>query len=490
MSNQRLITFVQASIGGFIAGLSLSQGISLMMPFAVALLWASIIRPFSGFLWGFIAVLVSHRWLLDLHPIDWLGIPYLLSLPISISIWLFCGLIAGLLVWIWSYLANTYRRTFLKGEFLLREVFYVLIFSTLWGLGEVLLSQSPLFWIGIGTSLLPGDRFLAGFSRWIGSGGLACIQFFWGWWLFKIVINFRRQMKWKKIFLFGLSVLFFAHIVGWKLLSKDISYKSIPIAMWQTNIPIREKFSRDNLNRIPEQVNRSLNKANELGASILVAPEGTLQANQSLSYPAPISFLVGGFRWVNNHQRSSLLVFESGETKFSQALDKYRLVPLGEWTPSWKGFSFAGLSAVGGVHPGEPSRKLEWEGPSLAVAICYEISDGLSISNAVRGGAEWILAIANLDPYPISLQREFLSLAQLRSIESGRDLISSANTGPTSLINSSGQINFLADPFQEEFDLVKLHLRKGKTGYLIVGESPLIALLIICLLGEYFTRRN
>ena len=41
--------------------------------------------------WGGLAVLTSHRWLLALHPLTWMGVPAVLSLPIAIAIWGVCG---------------------------------------------------------------------------------------------------------------------------------------------------------------------------------------------------------------------------------------------------------------------------------------------------------------------------------------------------------------------------------------------------------------
>ena len=146
------------------------------------------------------------------------------------------------------------------------------------------------------------------------------------------------------------------------------------------------------------------------------------------------------------------------------------------------------LSAIGGIEPGEPSRLLSWKGPSAAIAICYELSDGNAIAQAVSDGAQWILAIANLDPYPISLQRQFVALAQLRSIETERDLISVASTGPTALVLASGVIKSRIKPFVETTELVELHLNSDLTGYTRWKETPLIGLFLIALFGVFFFR--
>ena len=49
------------------------------------------------------------------------------------------------------------------------KIFSAIAMASLWGLAEVVLAQMPLFWIGIETALLPGDRALAGLARWVGA---------------------------------------------------------------------------------------------------------------------------------------------------------------------------------------------------------------------------------------------------------------------------------------------------------------------------------
>ena len=161
----------------------------------------------------------------------------------------------------------------------------------------------------------------------------------------------------------------------------------------------------------------------------------------------------------------------------SNSIDKHRLVPLGEWAPSLPGL--AGLSAVGGLQSGEPSRLWRWGGPPVAVAICYEIRNGTAIAEAVAGGAQWILAAANLDPYPLLLQRQFLALAQLRSLETARPLVSVANTGPTALIADRGLVKSQLPAMVPGLLPVGLEPLQGMTLYAVWREWPLWLMLLI-----------
>jgi apolipoprotein N-acyltransferase len=107
---------------------------------------------------------------------------------------------------------------------------------------------------------------------------------------------------------------------------------------------------------------------------------------------------------------------------------------------------------------------MSWPSP-FAVAICYEISDGRALAKATAQGAEWLLTIANLDPYPQLLQRQFLALAQLRAIETGRDVLSVANTGPTALVSADGTVQRLLEPQTDAVAAAELQRRQQLTGY-------------------------
>ena len=56
-----------------------------------------------------------------------------------------------------------------------------LLGASLWGLVEVGLARGPLFWIGLGSAPLPGDRSLAGLAALGGAGLVAALQLAIGW---------------------------------------------------------------------------------------------------------------------------------------------------------------------------------------------------------------------------------------------------------------------------------------------------------------------
>ena len=458
MGDVRSQVLLRGLLGGVLAGAAPAFAGPLLMVPALALLWSVATRPRVAALWGLLAVLISHRWLLALHPLTWMGIPAALSLPIALTVWLICGGVAALLLLVWSGLA---RWCFSR----LWSPFGVLLLTVLWAASELLLESSPLFWIGLSGSVLPLDRPLAGLARWLGSGGLAALQLGWGWGLWQV--SRRGGQGWALWFV----SLVLVHVLGAQLLASPESRVGLKLGVWQPAIPTREKFSSERQQQFSQQLSAALQEAESLGVEALVAPEGTLPSNWS--HPAegiPLPLLSGGFRWVRGQQRSSLLLAVPEQPRPQALLDKHRLVPLGEWLPPLPPGFTQGLSAVGGLEAGSPSRLTSTGFGPVGVAICYELSNGRSLAAATAGGAEWLLTIANLDPYPELLQRQFLALAQLRAIESGRDLLSVGNTGPTAVVRADGTVQRLLPSGVEGVAVADLQRRTHKSPYVqLVG---------------------
>jgi apolipoprotein N-acyltransferase len=248
------------------------------------------------------------------------------------------------------------------------------------------------------------------------------------------------------------------------------------VLVLQPAIPTREKFQPVQQERLLRLLDSALVEARSSDAT-LVLPEGALPLDQGLPAPAPVEVLSGGFRRAHASLRSALLRFAPRSTRADGWVDKHRVVPLGEWVPLAPLLRWSGLSAVGGLEAGAPSRLLRRPAGPIGVAICYEIADGRALARASRDGARWLLASANLDPYPLTLQGQFQALAQLRALESGRWLVSAANTGPSVLVDPAGRVMAALPSGRPTTGLFTVPIRQGFTPYLVGGERPLLGLL-------------
>jgi len=463
-----------AAAAGLLAGLALPPlGLPPLLWLALALLWAQAGSPHpwrGGALWGAAAVLVSHRWLLWLHPLDWIGVPGPLSLPICLALWLLIGGLAGLLVAAWVALARRLDPALPATALLL---------AALWGLAEVVLARGPLFWIGLGVAPLPLDRPLAGLAALGGAGALAALQLLLGWGLWRASVDPPAR---RRLLLGSALLVLVTHLAGAAALAavRPGAGRLERLMVLQPAIPTRHKFEaarqRQLLGRLLDAQRQAAATPAATAAVSLLLPEGALALGQPLPVAPELEVLSGGFRQEDTGTRSSLLRFAPGDRDPVGWLDKHRLVPLGEWVPLAGLARWSGLSAVGGLEPGPSSRLLARPAGAIGVAICYELSDGASLAAASRAGALWLLASANLDPYPPLLQHQFSALAQLRAMETGRWLVSAANTGPSLVIDPAGRRVASLPAGRSAVASVELRQRSTLTPYDRWGDTPLVVL--------------
>ncbi len=484
-------TPLAVALAGGLAGLALPPlGWPPLLWLALLPLWVVVAAASpgqaarGGALWGAAAVLVSHRWLLGLHPLDWIGVPGPLSLPLCILLLVLCAALAAALVGLWAALAAWLGAWRFSSALLL---------CSGWGLAEVLLAKAPLFWIGLGSAALPGDRALAGLAQLGGAGGLAALQLAIAWLAWR-GCTARRRLAWLAALA---AVLLLAEAGAAALLARlpaDPPGRE-QVLVLQPAIPTREKFSWLQRQRLERQLALALEEGAAAGAHLVLLPEGALGLEPALPQPVPLELISGGFRWQEwgrerLEQRSALLRFAPGATTAGSWLDKHRLVPLGEWVPLAQLVRWSGLSAVGGLEPGPSSRLLARPAGPVAGAICYELADGNALAAAVRQGAGWLLATANLDPYPLQLQRQYEALAQLRAIETGRWLVSSANTGPSLLVDPGGVVRQRLPAGLPARALLALAPRQQLTPYGRFGDAPLALLTLAALVGCLGQRRR
>ncbi|MEB3165995.1 MAG: apolipoprotein N-acyltransferase [Cyanobacteriota bacterium] len=483
MGDDRRLPLLMALVAGALAGLALPPvGLPPLLWLALAPLWALVGSPsrraavWGGGLWGLAAVLVSHRWLLWLHPLDWIGVPAPLSLPVCLSIWLLCGCAGGLLVALWLLLARWCDPRRLSGA---------LLAALVWGLAEVLLARGPLFWIGLGGSALPADPALARLAWLGGAGAIAAFQLLIGWCLWRLVVTRPRT----PLILLTLVLLLLGHAPALSALQAEAADPEVAsgerLLLVQPAIATRRKFEPREQLRWLAQLERLQRRYQPPLVEGLLLPEGSLLQGQPLPLPAAAEVLAGGFRWQGEELRSSLLRFEAGQRDPVDAVDKHRLVPLGEWVPLSGLLRWSGLSAVGGISPGAPSRLLSRPQGPVAAAICYEIADGSALARATRQGARWLVASANLDPFPLLLQRQYEALARLRSIETGRWLVSAANTGPSLLIDGQGRLRQRLPAGEPTSAVVTVQSSQRLTPYDRWGEAPLVAALALTALLRF-----
>jgi apolipoprotein N-acyltransferase len=82
------------------------------------------------------------------------------------------------------------------------------------------------------------------------------------------------------------------------------------------------------------------------------------------------------------------------------------------------------------------------------------------------------------------LQRQFVALAQLRAIETGRAVVSAANTGPSVLVGARGEVGQQLPAGRPATGLFAVPQLEMLTPYDRFGEAPLLLLVALAGLGR------
>ena len=173
---------------------------------------------------------------------------------------------------------------------------------------------------------------------------------------------------------------------------------------------------------------------------------------------------------------------------------KRRLVPFGEYVPLGeyiRGFiEFFDLpTSFINIGPAD-QHGLIAQGVRITPAICYEIVYPDLVAQAAKE-TQVLLSVNNLGWFLDSIQsKQFMQMAQMRALETGRYLIYSTNNGPSAIIDNKGQILSQSDSFKEQTFSGKIRPVADWTPFMIIGSWPLalLAALILLLLKKPWRR--
>ena len=293
----------------------------------------------------------------------------------------------------------------------------------------------------------------------------------------------------------------------------EASGEPITASILQGNIYQDDKFK-------PEQLEPTLtlywdmiheNKESDL----IVLPETALPTNfrfhmddfifplQELAKKQQLTIMLGGF-YENEKggvENSVLSITANNREIYS----KQHLVPFGEyipllnylrWLDEWIQLPYDNVASGIDKDTLLVSGKLisdnkESEGFLAQITVCYEDAFGEEMIKSLPE-AKLLINITNdgwftgsLEPY------QHMQIARMRSIETGRYMIRSTNTGPSGIIDEKGKIIATAPIYTTAVITHKVQLFTGTTPYVRWGNGLVVSLLcVILLFGFYMARKR
>ena len=373
-----------------------------------------------------------------------------------------------------------------------------------WLLGEWLrtwlLTGFP--WLFIGYAHL--NTWLSG---WAPVAGVLCLT-----WLSLITSGLLAQWLWQGkasrslLISTGLCALVWGAGAGLKTITwATPAEQTISVGMVQPNVDQGIKLNWDY-----EAIDTSLNQLRQLSENLwsnnwVIWPEAAIPT--ALTYQTALPFLE------EMNQRAA----QSGAALFTGVIfadakrqhyynsiaglgeglgfyHKRRLVPFGEYVPLEEYvrglIEFFDLpTSFINLGPQE-QHGLIAQGIRITPAICYEIVYPDLIARSARE-TQVLLNVNNLGWFLDSIQsKQFMQMAQMRALETGRYLIYSTNNGPSAIIDNKGRVLSRSDSFKEQTFTGQIHPVSDWTPFMIMGSWPLALLagLVLALLAFISTR--
>lgn len=176
---------------------------------------------------------------------------------------------------------------------------------------------------------------------------------------------------------------------------------------------------------------------------------------------------------------------------------KRRLVPFGEYVPledQLRGLIEFFNLPTSFIHLGpQDQHGLIAKGVRITPAICYEIVYPDLIAQAAKE-TQVLLSVNNLGWFLDSIQsKQFMQMAQMRALETGRYLVYSTNNGPSAIIDNHGKILSHSDSFKAQTFNGVIYAVKDWTPFMLYGSGPLVifaTLLLLCISLPHLLKRD
>ncbi len=420
--------------------------------------------------------------------------------------------LASLIVLIFAvFLAFVFALPFyIVGKWFREHPFNLIIaLPACWLLGEWLRSWllTGFPWLYLGYAHL--DTWLSG---WAPVGGVMSISFMLvvtAAVIAELILFFKQKTHLSKNTVIAASVIVISFWFGGFAL-QQITWakpedKPIKVAMVQPNLAQDIK-----LNWSQESVYKSLDQLKDQSQNLwqndwVIWPEAAIPT--ALTFHTALPFLEEINSIASEHQTAlftGVIYDDEEEGKYYNSIvglgsgygfyHKRRLVPFGEYVPledQLRGLiEFFDLpTSFINLGPSE-QHGLIAKGIRITPAICYEIVYPDLIAESAKE-TQVLLNINNLGWFLDSIQsKQFMQMAQMRALETGRYLVYNTNNGPSALIDNKGQVIIQSTAFKEDTLSGVIYPVKGWTPFMIIGSWPLVLIVGLILFGLGFIGRK
>lgn len=380
-------------------------------------------------------------------------------------------------------------------------VFYLLLFPLLGILFEWLRSWilTGLPWLLMGYSQISTP--LAGYAPIFGVYGLSLISMIIAGGL-ALLVHKKQRLG----LIVGISVLFLIGFILQQQQWTKASGRALKVSLVQANINQQSRWNRNFLQSIKQKYYH-LSENLWQSTDLLVWPENAIpifyQYEEQSFFKKitaqviknDISFITGvpylkqqklaqqkssEKTHIKRVYYNSLLKIEKDAKQF---YFKRHLVPFGEYLPleHWlRGLiEFFNIPMSGFSLPEKKQKMMTIKGIPVAITLCYEdIFPELLLNQLPK--AQFLINLSNNGWYGDSLApHQHLQIAQMRALETGRELIRSTTSGISALIDAKGQLKKHSKQFESAILSGKIQPRTGSTPFVRYENTALLIYAVL-----------
>ncbi|BAY42612.1 apolipoprotein N-acyltransferase [Scytonema sp. HK-05] len=516
-----LIPYLIALFSGVLMGLTVAPyGAWLLAWIALAPLWVLVVsysaqrkNPSPSALlplslaWGIGYHGVALSWITGIHPMTWMGVPWLASLAIALFCWVFISLWGAALVASWAIAIRVICRSIHNG------FVRVLIGTALWCALEALWSAGPLYWSSVSYTQSPHNLAILHLGQLSGPSAVTAAIVAVNGLIAEAFINrptpkahVQTALDAKnakissefsppiRLFYFGSAVALFLilHLIGFGLYSRPLTQlpkAALKVGIVQGNVPNEIKLYPEGFRRAIEgYTNGYLTLANQ-GVDAVLTPEGALPFFQDEIMASSLVTAVrekgvvawiGGFYKQGSSYTNSLFAI-AGDGEIKSRYGKAKMVPIGEYIPFEPilGGIINRLSPLDEHQvPGSPNQVFDTPFGRAIVGICYESAFSGQFRRQAAAGGQFILSASNDAHYSAAMPAQHHAQDIMRAIETDRWAVRATNTGYSAFVNPHGRTVWISGHNTYEVHTETIYRRQTQTLYVRWGDWLTPSLLV------------
>jgi apolipoprotein N-acyltransferase len=468
---------------------------------------------FLGLAWGIGYHGFALSWIMDLHPLTWMGVPWLGSVAIALFVWMFITLWGAIVIAIWARVMAQFwildfrfwhPSTLNPQPSILPTWLRILIGTASWCTLETLLSYGSLHWTSLSFSQSPHNLAILHLGQLSGPMTVTAAIVVVNGMLAEAWIQFKiahEKLRARNLLIFNFAFLIGLHLIGFELYSRpliDLPQASLKVGIVQGNVPTRIKLFEEGLRRSLQSYTTGYQTLADQNVDVVLTPEGALPwfwVGTPYQEQTPLYQTIlerGVTAWVGTlgmqQDRVTQTLFTiTGEGRIVSRYNKVKLVPLGEYIPfeSLLGGLITRLSPVKSTMiSGDPNQRFDTPFGRAIVGICYESAFAELFRNQAAAGGQFILTASNNDPYGQAMMAQHHAQDTMRAIETDRWAARATNTGLSGIIDPHGRTQWMSKFRTYETHAHMIYRRRTKTLYVRWGNW-LTPVLLILALGGY-----